>query len=142
MARPFEILIFEDNAPDVFFVRTALEESGLAFKLEVCRDGEEGLKKIRSIEQDLASCPDLLLLDLNLPRYSGEKLLEELRRTDKGRAVAVVVMTSSDSPRDRERAGALGVDHYFQKPPDLDKFMVLGEVVKNLLMRVAKPPRS
>lgn len=133
MSREFEILLFEDNAPDVFLVQTALETAGVRFHLEVCSDGSAGLSRIRDCIEERASCPDLLLLDLNLPRYSGEEILEQLRKTVKGKEIPVVVLTSSDSPRDRARAASFGIEHFFRKPPDLDEFLQLGQVVKALL---------
>jgi CheY-like chemotaxis protein len=133
----FQILLFEDNAADVFLVRTALEETGLPFKLEVCSDGEDALALIGRIEAGEASRPDALLLDMNLPKYGGEEILERMRGGVRGSSILVIVLTSSDSPKDRERATALGVEHYFHKPADLDAYMRLGEIVRSALVRTA-----
>ena len=133
----FQILLFEDNDADVLLVRLALEEAGLPFQLEVCGDGEEGLRHLRRMEGGEVSPPDALLLDMNLPKYGGIEILGQLRQGAIGASILVIVLTSSDSPRDQERAGALGVEHYFQKPADLAEFMRLGEVVQNVLTRTA-----
>lgn len=138
MSGEFDILLFEDNAPDVFLVQTALESAGLRFRLEVCSDGGEGLNRIRDCIGGGVSYPDLLLLDLNLPKYNGEKILEELRNTADGRKIPVVVLTSSDSPKDRQRAASFGIKHFFRKPPDLDEFLQLGQVVKSVLSYTSK----
>jgi len=136
MSREFEILLFEDNETDVFLVRLGLESAGVRFHLEVCSDGNEGLSRIRDCVEGRASCPDLLLLDLNLPKVPGEKLLEQLRKSEDGRKV--LVLTSSDSPKDRERAVSFGIEHFFRKPPDLDEFLQLGQIVKSLLLKSSK----
>lgn len=139
MSREFEILLIEDNAPDVFVVQTALESAGIPFRLEVCSDGSKGVDRILDSIEGRASFPDLLLLDLNLPGYGGEKILEQLRKSANGRKTAVVVLTSSDSPRDRERATSFGINHFFRKPPDLDEFLQLGQIVKSILLEPNKP---
>lgn len=135
MRREFDILLFEDNEPDAFLVRTALDLSGLCFRFEVCSDGAEGLGRIQEMGTGEKCCPDLLLLDLNLPRYSGEQILQRMRQTEATSRIPVIVLTSSDSPKERERVSSLGIDHFFRKPPDLDEFMKLGEIVKSLLVR-------
>jgi len=137
----FEILLFEDNAPDVFLVQTALDSAGLRFHLEVCSDGREGLNRLRESVDGRASWPDLLLLDLNLPKYDGEKILEQLRKVENGRKIPVVVLTSSDSPKDRERAASFGIEHFFRKPMDLDEFLQLGEIVKSVLAKKPGTPQ-
>ena len=134
MDREFRILLIEDNAPDVFLVQTALTSAGVRFHLEVCSDGRQGLKRILESIDGRASFPDLVLLDLNLPMFNGDQILEELRKTANGKKTRVVVLTSSDSPRDRERAASLGTDHFFRKPPDLDEFLQLGQIVRSMLL--------
>lgn len=135
MSREFQILLLEDNAADVFLVQTALESAGMRFHLEVCSDGSEGLSRIRDCIDRRASCPDLLLLDLNLPKVGGEKILEHLRKNEIGigTKIPVLVLSSSDSPKDRQRAASFGIEHFFRKPPDLDEFLQLGQIIKSLL---------
>ena len=134
----FQILLFEDNAADVFLVRMALDEAGLPFHLEVCSDGEAALRLVGHIEAGEASRPDALLLDMNLPKYGGREILECMREGAIGSSILVIILTSSDSPRDRERAAALGVEHYFQKPADLAEFMRIGEVIRAVLLQTAR----
>jgi chemotaxis family two-component system response regulator Rcp1 len=95
-------------------------------------EGESLLKYVESIEAGQADCPEMLLLDINLPRYSGTEILERFRL---GRCTEVpaIVITSSDSPRDRAEAARLGVLHYFRKPQDYDEFMKIGGIVRNAL---------
>ena len=136
--RSVQVLLFEDNTADVFLVRLALEEAGLPFELEVCADGEEALRLLGRIETGEVSRPDALLLDMNLPKYGGREILERMRQGVIGSSIPVIVLTSSDSPKDRELAAAKGVEHYFQKPADLAEFMHLGEVVRSVLTRTAR----
>jgi len=133
----FQILLFEDNAADAFLVRMALDEAGLPFQLEVCSDGEAALQQVELIEAGEASRPDALLLDMNLPKFGGREILERMRQGAIGASILVIILTSSDSPRDRERAAALGVEYYFQKPADLAQFMRIGEVVRTVLVQTA-----
>jgi DNA-binding response OmpR family regulator len=89
------------------------------------------------IEAGEVSRPDALLLDMNLPKYGGREILECMREGAIGSSILVIILTSSDSPRDRERAAALGVEHYFQKPADLAEFMRIGEVIRAVLLQTA-----
>jgi len=131
----FEILLVEDAEPDVFLVREALETGGVKFNLRVLGDGEKAVDFIDEIDRDAGACPHLLLLDLNLPKKSGAQVLEHLRQSQRWRSVPVVVLTSSDSPRDKEQTAQLGATRYFRKPSRLAEFMKLGEIVRDLLVR-------
>ena len=127
------ILLVEDNPGDVYLVRQAFEEHGFTCQLDVLRDGEEALRFIENLDRDEdAACPHALLLDLNLPKWGGEQILSRLRTSTKCADTPVIVLTSSDSPVDRARANGFGVKHYFRKPNDLEEFLKLGMLVKNL----------
>jgi CheY-like chemotaxis protein len=127
------ITLAEDNAADVFLVRSALEQEGLEFELQVLSDGGQALCLLDQIESEAAPCPDILLLDLNLPKRSGAEILARLRQTVRCASARVVILSSSNSPQDRERVAQLGVTHYFVKSNDLDEFMKLGAVVREAL---------
>jgi len=127
------IVLTEDNAADVFLVRSALEDAGLDFRLHVISDGEQALRFLQTVETDQSACPDVLLLDLNLPKMSGADILRSLRENNYCSASSVVVLTSSDSPQDRARVAQLGVEHYFLKTASLDEFMKLGSIVRQVL---------
>jgi DNA-binding response OmpR family regulator len=133
MRRPPLILLGEDNPGDVFLVRSALGEAGIAFELRVLSDGEQIIRFFEDVEREAAPCPDLLILDLNLPKRSGLEILEGLRKSSKFQSVRVVIITSSDSGEDRQRVGRLGVSQYFLKRADLDEFMKLGPLVRAVL---------
>src|SRR4029077_12921599 len=82
--------------------------------------------------------PDLIILDLNLPRHDGIEILQKVRGTDRMAYIPVVVLTSSDSPRDREMATQLGATRYLRKPSSLEQFLDLGAVFKDLLAKPGK----
>ncbi len=132
--RRFNIVLVEDAEPDVFLVREALEQEGLDFNLRVFEDGEKAVEFLEAVDRGEAeACPHLLLLDLNLPKKTGAEVLECVRKTVRCAHMQVVVLTSSDSPKDKEEVARLGATYYFRKPSRLAEFMRLGEVVKDLL---------
>src|ERR1700723_2467837 len=98
---PFIILLAEDNPGDVFLVRRALEKHALDVKLVVVEDGQAALSFIGTVDaDDGAMCPDLVLLDLNLPRATGNRVLTRLRQSPRCAGIAIIVVTSSNSPLD------------------------------------------
>jgi DNA-binding response OmpR family regulator len=126
----------EDNPADVRLLRTALEEHGVSGELIVFRDGEKAIRFIENFEADGGACPDLLIVDLNLPRRPGRDVLECRDRTGKLRNVPVVVLSSSDTAQDRADAGRLGASLYVRKPSRLDDFLRIGGVLREML----RPP--
>ncbi|MGH9584979.1 MAG: response regulator [Bryobacteraceae bacterium] len=131
------IALIEDNPADAFLIEEAIARHTAGLKLLAIRDGEEAIRLIEQADADEAvSCPALILLDLNLPTKTGEEVLAHIRASGRCAGVPVVVVTSSDSPQDRERAERLGADRYFRKPADYDAFMQLGAIVKELLERI------
>src|SRR5579872_2461550 len=135
MAEPLvDILLVEDAEPDVFLVREALRHSGLAFNLNVLDDGEKAIDFIDHLDRnDSAGCPRLVLLDLNLPKRTGDQILNHIRNSVRCKDVPVVIVTSSDSPKDKSQTTLLGATEYFRKPSRLDEFMMLGGLVRRLL---------
>jgi len=126
------ILLAEDNQADVYLVRTSLKEHGIAHDLRVAKDGEEAIDLITGADSG-GLVPGLVLLDLNLPKKTGQEILEHLRDTPRWAGVPVIIMSSSDSPTDRAKAARLGIRAYFRKPSRLDEFMRLGGIVKKVL---------
>jgi two-component system, chemotaxis family, response regulator Rcp1 len=127
-------MIAEDNAADIYLIEEALRRRDFAYLLETATNGEDMLNRIARIDRDPSeTCPDLFLLDLNLPRRPGDEILERIRNSSRCAHVPVIVITSSDSPRDRARARELGASFYFRKPPDLEKFMAIGQIVQDIL---------
>ena len=122
------ILLAEDNAADVFLVRQTLKEHSVDCGLHVIGDGQAVIDFIDQLDADHTRlCPQVLLLDLHLPRRDGEFILKHFLASPRCGNIPVVVLTSSrPSPR-------LNRVQYFRKSMSLDEFMLLGEVVKTLL---------
>ena len=131
---PYRIWIAEDNPADVYLIDEALRRQEFAYRLAVADNGEDMLNMIMRLDQDPSdSCPDLFLIDLNLPRRSGDEILAHIRQNSRCAHVPAIVITSSDSPQDRARARELGASFYFRKPADLEKFMDIGGIVRKFL---------
>jgi chemotaxis family two-component system response regulator Rcp1 len=127
---PARILLGEDNPADVYLIRQALEENGIHYKLTVAVHGGEILEVVTSSGSEI---PDLIVLDLNLPRHEGLEILKFIRESPELERVPVVILTSSDSPKDRLAASQLGASCYIRKPSNLDEFMDIGKTFHNLL---------
>jgi CheY-like chemotaxis protein len=129
-----EILLAEDNPADVYLIREALREHRVECSVRVATDGQQVLRLLTATDSDSnPQAPALIILDLNLPRHDGIEILQRLRETADLRQVPVVVLTSSDSPRDRLAANRLGVTKFLRKPSNLEQFLSLGAVFKELL---------
>jgi CheY-like chemotaxis protein len=128
------ILLAEDNVGDVILVREALAAHNVENILHVVTDGQSALDFVATMgELQSAPCPDLMLLDMNLPKADGAAVLAAFRGHRACARTPVIIVSSSNSPKDRSRVAALGVNHYFRKPPDFDEYMKLGKVVKEVL---------
>lgn len=113
---------------------------GINSQIHIADDGEKAAKFLEQADADTsAPCPDLILLDINMPRYKGGDILRRLRGSSRCKDALVLVVTSSDSVRDREEMDALGANAYFRKPSEFAAFMRLGHVVRDLLARNEAP---
>jgi DNA-binding response OmpR family regulator len=143
MRPPRHILIAEDSRSDVFLIREALRKSEVDAQIHIVDDGEKTIGFFAQADADPAApCPDLVLLDINMPCYKGSDILRWLRRSSRCAGALVLIVTSSDSPRDREEMDALGADAYFRKPSEFSEFMKLGPIVRELLARNQDPRES
>lgn len=133
------LLLIEDNPADAGLVGEALEEHSVICKVVVLNNGEKALDFIHGVEAGLESCPDLVILDLNLPRVPGAEVLSRIRKGPLCASIPVIILTSSDNRRDQEEAARLGASRYFQKPSNLDDFLKLGGVVEEMLRGKLKP---
>jgi two-component system, chemotaxis family, response regulator Rcp1 len=132
----YQILLIEDAESDVLLIREALEQAGLEFELHVLGDGEKALEFIAKIDNDeTAPRPRLIILDLNLPKVSGGHVLARVRQGSRLSPVPVLVLTSSDSPKDKAEIAQFAATRYFRKSSKLNEFMSLGLIVRSLLER-------
>jgi CheY-like chemotaxis protein len=129
--RPLVMLV-EDNPGDVYLFRRALDQASVDAELVVFEDGANAISFTRSPAGRL---PDLVVLDLNLPKKGGAEVLRAIRGTSLFAEVPVLVLTSSASPRDLRETEAFGVQQYLTKPIDFEGFLLIGELVKELLQR-------
>jgi DNA-binding response OmpR family regulator len=131
---PARLLVIEDNCSDVYLLERALDKQGLRFELVHLPNGGEALAFIRREGVFAhAAIPNLILVDLNLSKYSGEDILREIRSAKHLAGVVVCAWSSSQSRRDRAVLMDLGVARFVAKPSGLDQFMEIGEVIKGLL---------
>ncbi len=131
---PYQIWIAEDNPADVYLIEEALRRHEFSYRLTTADNGEDMLKMIAKLDRDPSeTCPHIFLIDLNLPRRSGDEILAQLRQSTRCSQVPAIVITSSDSPQDRARARDLGASFYFRKPADLERFMAIGGIVRKFL---------
>ena len=130
-----KILLAEDNPADVYLIRVALEEHGIGIPLEVVADGKEVLQIIQRESTSESTDLSLIILDLNLPRHDGIEIMQRLLETGQLVHVPVVVLTSSDSPRDRDLASSLGAARFLRKPSNLEQFLSLGAAFKEVLLQ-------
>ncbi len=126
MTRSRRILLVEDNPDDVLLTRRAFARSGLEVEILVARDGQEALDLLlggmASAGHDPVRAPDLVLLDLKLPRVSGFEVLRRLRGDARTRRTPVVILTSSREERDLISTYDLGANSFVRKPVDFDEF--------------------
>lgn len=109
-------------------------ETKLNAEIRSLIDGEQAFRFFDEADHDLATpCPDLVILDVNLPRRSGSQVLAHIRDSGRCAGVPVMVVTSSDSAKDREEMSGLGISAYFRKPSEFDEYMKLGDIAHALL---------
>jgi len=127
------LLVVENSPADVFLVKEAMKEEGLGCQMEVADDGEKAIRILDDVDAGSQEVPNLLLVDLNVPRQTGTQVLERLRRSPRCGNTPVVMMSTSDTAVERKRAFDLGATEYFCKPSSLAEFMQLGKLVRRLL---------
>ena len=140
---PIVILLVEDSSPDVWLIGEALKAARVVNTLQVVPDGIEALACLhREGNYAQAPCPDLILLDLNLPRKDGREALAEIKQDDALKHIPVVVLTSSKAEEDIVRSYNLGANAYVTKPVGLQEFLrVIHAVEEFWLAAVTFPPK-
>jgi two-component system, chemotaxis family, response regulator Rcp1 len=141
--RPLAVLLVEDDAGDVVIAREALRAGQLHSRLSVVPDGVEAMHYLRR-EDGYAEVerPDLILLDLNLPRKSGHEVLAEVKADPQLRKIPVVVLSTSSAFEDVERSYELYANVYVTKPVDFDHFASVVKQIDDFFISVASLPRA
>ena len=141
--RPIEILLVEDNPGDVRLTIEALKEGKVRNRLSVARDGVEALAFLRRQGPHAGSTrPDLILLDLNLPRKDGREVLAEIKEDVSLRRIPVVVLTTSKAEEDILRTYDLHANCYITKPVDLEQFISVVRSIDDFWLSVVRLPSA
>lgn len=132
--RRYRILVVEDNEGDVALLEEAFQTAQLTCDLVTIPDGEQALNFMRRTKPEGVPFRfDIMFLDLNLPRVNGAQILDVMRKEQLLPGTPVIVFTSSNSPRDRDRVMAYAVERLIVKPAELDEFLQIGFVAKEVL---------
>lgn len=141
--RAIDVLLIEDDPGDELITREAFEHNKIDNTLHVARDGEEGLDYLyQRGEFQNAPRPDLVLLDLNLPKYDGRQLLEKIKSDPDLCHIPVVVLTTSSAQEDILRSYKLHANAYVTKPVDLDAFMKAVRQIDEFFVQVVRLPQG
>lgn len=140
---PVQILLAEDNPGDVRLMRELLQEAKVLNHVTVAGDGEQAIALLRGTNGRPALSPDLILLDLNLPRRSGQEVLEDVKSDPSLRNIPVVVLTTSDAETDVVRSYSLHANGYVVKPVNRDRFVKIVQSIEDFwLAAVRLPPHG
>jgi CheY-like chemotaxis protein len=142
-ATPVEILLVEDNPGDVRLTKEALKEGKVYSNLHWAKDGVEALEFLRR-QGKFADVPrpDIILLDLNLPKKDGREVLSEIKNDDDLKRIPVVILTTSKAEEDVLRSYQLHANCYVTKPVDLDKFIVVVQSIDKFWLTVVTLPNG
>ncbi|MFD4790003.1 response regulator [Streptomyces sp. NPDC058459] len=139
---PIDVLLVEDDPGDELMTREAFEDNKIGNTLHVVRDGEEALDFLyRRGDHTGAPRPDLILLDLNLPKYDGRQVLERIKSDQDLVDIPVVVLTTSAAEEDILRSYKLHANAYVTKPVDLDQFIAAVRQIDDFFVQVVRLPR-
>lgn len=139
---PIEILLVEDSPGDVRLTREALRDAKVQNNLHVALDGIEAMRFLgREGAHAEAPRPDLILLDLNLPRMSGREVLEQIKQNASLKSIPVVILTTSAAEEDIVRSYQLHANCYITKPVDLEQFIKVVKTIDNFWLAIVKLPR-
>ncbi len=147
MRRPYDILLVEDNPADVEITLEAFRRSRSGNRVAVCRDGEDALdfllQRGRYIRGQNAPRPDVILLDLNLPKRSGIEVLDQVKRHEQLKSIPIIILTTSDRDEDVRRCYQYGANNYLTKPVQFDDCVKLVADIQQYWLELSKlPPRG
>ncbi len=136
------ILLVEDNPGDVRLTQEALREQGIYHNLSIVSNGEDALKYLAGEDQfEGLELPDIIFLDLNIPRKDGKEVLREIKQHTQWRMIPVVVLTTSDAEQDILTSYQLHANCYIAKPVDIDRFIEVIKSIEDFWFNIVKLPR-
>ncbi len=138
--RPLRILIVEDSPSDVRLIREALKDAKVPVQITVARDGVDAIELLRQSETGRSARPDMVLLDLNLPRKNGKEVLAEIKASPGLKQIPVLVMTSSTSEEDVAEVYELNANCYITKPSDLQEYVHVVRAIEDFWFLTATLP--
>ncbi len=136
MTQIIDILLIEDNPGDIELIKAGFDEARMAISLNVISDGEEAINFFDGDEK----LPDLVLLDINLPKVSGFEVLKAIRSNDASSNIPVVVLTSSESESDVTNSYKGHANSFITKPVDINKFLEVMKSIENFWLTIVKLP--
>ena len=140
-SRPINLLLIEDNPGDVRLTQEAFKEGKLTYQMDVVMDGVEAIHFLRRRPPyDNAATPDIILLDLNLPKKDGREVLAEIKADENLRRIPVIVLTTSNAEQDILKSYDLHVNCYINKPVDFDKFFDIIQMIEDFWLTIAILP--
>jgi len=138
---PVNILLIEDNPGDVRLTQEAFKEGSIDIQLDVVMDGVEAIKYLKKeMPYNQATTPDLILLDLNLPKKDGREVLQDIKTDNNLKRIPVVVLTTSNAQQDILKSYNLHVNCYVNKPVDFDKFFDIIQKIEDFWLGTAILP--
>jgi CheY-like chemotaxis protein len=143
MGKPIDILLVEDNPGDVRLTQEALKDAKVRNDLHVVRDGVEAMAFLRKqgVYKDVPR-PDIILLDLNLPKKSGHEVLSEIKSDDSLKCIPVVMLTVSKDEEDIVKSYNLHANCFISKPVDLDQFLIVVKSIEDFWLTIVKLPNG
>jgi CheY-like chemotaxis protein len=139
MAKTIHILLVEDNEGDIFLTREAFRDRNIDNKISVVRNGVEAIDFLnKSYVETTNAAPDLVLMDLNLPRKNGQEVLKYIRDKEHLKKLPVFMLTTSSSENDRQESYKNAADFYFTKPFDITSFLEVISQIKNFRISIEK----
>jgi two-component system, chemotaxis family, response regulator Rcp1 len=137
---PIRIMLVDDNEADIELTKSTLEEGKVRMDIVTASDGQHALDQLEETLKRGQMLPDLILLDLNMPRLDGRGFLSQMRQREELKAIPVVVLTSSDAEQDIVKSYKLGANCYVNKPVGLDEFQKIVRTVEHFWLTVVKLP--
>ncbi len=139
VSNPIEILLVEDNPGDVRLIKEVFKDAKIYNTMQVAYDGEAAMEILRSNDGN-TSFPDLILLDLNLPKKDGREVLREIKGDDCLKCIPVVILTTSNAEEDLIETYKMNANCYITKPVDLDQFINVVKSIENFWLSIVKLP--